>query len=120
MRSSTPSSAVGAGIGLLALLLQATATASESSADAANFVRFELIPDGRCQILSAGGKLRVLYNLHHSQAIEYRLIRTFAGSHPQGRVVGVAPAESAAIKLGCSEVGGRPQDWVLERAKFTD
>lgn len=83
------------------------------------FLEFQSEPDGRCQVLSAGGKLRVLYNRHESRAIDYRLIRVFGNGHRQGRVVGTAPAGREPVPLGCTRVDGRPQDWQLERATFS-
>lgn len=91
-----------------------------AAADSASaFLEFESEPDGRCQILSEGGKLRVLYNRHDSRAIDYRLMRVFGDGHRQGRVVGTAPAGSERVPLGCTRVDGRPQDWQLERATFS-
>ena len=86
---------------------------------ATSFLDFQSEADGRCQILSAGGKLRVLYNRHDSRAISYRLMRVFGDGHRQGRVVGTAPAGGQPVPLGCTRVDGRPQDWQLERATFT-
>jgi len=83
------------------------------------FLEFQSEPDGRCQILSEGGKLRILYNRHTTRAIDYRLIRVFGDGHHQGRVVGTAPAGGEPVPLGCTRVDGRPQDWQLERANFT-
>ena len=42
---------------------------------------FESVNDGRCQILSDGGKLRILRNTHDERDIDYRLTRMFAGHH---------------------------------------
>ena len=83
------------------------------------FLEFQSEPDGRCQVLSEGGKLRVLYNRHASRAIDYRLMRVFGDGHHQGRVVGSAPAGGEPVPLGCTRVDGRPQDWQLERATFS-
>lgn len=74
--------------------------------------------DGRCQILSDGGKLRVMRNVHPTRAIRYRLTRVFVGK-PQGLSVGTAPAGGETIKLGCTKVDGRAQDWTVDRAAFT-
>ncbi len=87
-------------------------------ADAASFLEFESVPDGRCQILSAGGKLRVVHNRHTERSIDFRLTRLFAGNHPQGLVVGQLAAGETGMKLGCTEVDGRKQDWVIERARY--
>lgn len=80
-------------------------------------LEFEEKLDGRCYILSSGGKLVVMHNRDSQQAVKYRLIRMFADLPQMGRTVGtIAPGES--IKLGCSEVDGRYQHWVVERASF--
>ena len=86
---------------------------------ATSFLEFQSEADGRCQVLSEGGKLRVLYNRHESLAIDYRLMRVFGNGHHQGRVVGTAPAGGEPVPLGCTRVDGRPQDWQLERARFS-
>ncbi len=96
------------------------AASASGDADAAAFLALESVNDGRCQNLSEGGKLRVLRNTHAERDISYRLIRMFAGNHPQGRSVGHAPAGGAAVKLGCTRVDGREQDWIVERARFED
>ncbi len=104
---------------LLAVLALPSAAALDlKPADAAGYLEFESIGDGRCQNLSDGGKLRILHNRNTDQAIKYRLQRTFVG-RPQGLSVGIAGAGEQAIKLGCTRVDGRPQDWVVERAQFT-
>ena len=97
----------------------ACAVASTDEPTPPQLLEFQSEPDGRCQILSEGGKLRVLYNRHASRAIDYRLIRVFGDGHRQGRVVGTAPAGGERVPLGCTRVDGHPQDWQLERANFT-
>jgi hypothetical protein len=81
------------------------------------FVSFEYRADGKCQILSEGGKLVVLHNSHPNREISYRLVRYFAGV-PQTRVVGQLNASGAGEPLGCSRVDGRDQLWKVERASF--
>ncbi|CAN0487565.1 unnamed protein product, partial [Phaeothamnion confervicola] len=68
---------------------------------ATSFLEFQSEPDGRCQVLSEGGKLRVLYNRHASLAIDYRLMRVFGNGHHQGHVVGTAAAGGEPVPLGC-------------------
>lgn len=97
----------------------APSQASSEAASADGFLEFQSEADGRCQILSEGGKLRVLYNRHASRAIDYRLMRMFGDGHRQGRVVGTAPAGGERVPLGCTRVDGHPQDWQLERATFS-
>ncbi|MBI4693230.1 MAG: hypothetical protein HY749_04335 [Gammaproteobacteria bacterium] len=89
--------------------LTGAATAGESAA----VLEFEAQPDGKCQILSDGGKLVSLVNRRTDRAVKYRLVRYFA-DHPQNRVGGVIPA-SGVQALGCDTVDGRAQRWVVER-----
>lgn len=89
--------------------------AVESGDEASAALVFEEQLDGKCQILSAGGKLVVLRNTHGSSAVRYRLVRMFLGV-PQSRIDGeIAPGE-APQKLGCNRVNGRRQFWRVERA----
>jgi len=106
--------------GLVLGLFVAAASSASAESGATAFLALESVNDGRCQNLSQGGKLRILRNTHDERDISYRLIRMFAGNHPQGRSVGRAPAGGAAVKLGCTRVDGREQDWVVERARFAD
>ena len=86
--------------------------------DAAAYLEFEQVLDGKCYILSSGGKLVLMHNRHPERAIAYRLVRVFAG-RPQGSfTVGRLDAGVDPIKLGCSEVDGRPQRWEVVRAEF--
>jgi len=102
-----------------ALLLAAHVSAA-SQDEARGYLELRSEPDGRCHILSQGGELRVLTNRHPGRAIKYRLMRVFGPAIPQGYVVGVAPSDGSVVKLGCTLVDGRPQDWRLERAHFID
>lgn len=102
----------------LGLLVFVPGVAADESADPAAFLEFTSIADGRCQILSEGGKLRLIHNRHRQRTIDFRLVRMFAGNHPQGLVTGTLIAGTEGMKLGCTEVDGRPQDWVLQRARF--
>jgi hypothetical protein len=101
-------------------LLLAAPVSGASQDEARNYLELRSDPDGRCQILSQGGKLRVLSNRHPGRAIKYRLIRVFGPAKPQGYVVGIAPSDGSVVKLGCTLVDGRAQDWRLERAQFID
>lgn len=107
---------------LLGLVVASSIPAPNAGADeqpASRFLEFQSEADGRCQVLSAGGKLRVLTNRHETRAIDYRLIRVFGEGHRQSQVAGTAPAGGQLVQLGCTQVDGRPQDWLLERAVFT-
>lgn len=94
---------------LVAVALTGAATAGEPAA----VLEFEAQPDGKCQILSDGGRLVSMVNRRTDRAVKYRLVRYFA-DHPQNRVVGVIPAAGVQA-LGCDTVDGRAQRWVVER-----
>ena len=98
--------------------LAGSAAASVAGDDARRHLVFESVGDGRCQNLSDGGKLRVLRNLHPERAISFRLVRLFAGEHPQGLTTGLAPAGGEPVPLGCTLVDGRTQDWRVDKARF--
>jgi len=86
-----------------------------SSDEASAALVFEEQLDGKCQILSAGGKLVVLRNTHRFSTVRYRLVRMFLGV-PQSRIDGEIAPGAAPQKLGCSRVNGRRQFWRVERA----
>ena len=100
-------------------LMPAFNVAAEAE-NAEDYLEFESVPDGRCQILSMGGKLRLLHNRHPKLAIRFRLVRMFAGNHPQGRSTGAIAAGGKPTRLGCTRVDGRDQDWIIERASFAE
>ncbi len=78
---------------------------------------FEEQPDGKCQILSEGGKLVVLRNTDPDRTVRYRLVRLFLDV-PQSRIDGRIAAGETPQKLGCNRVNGRTQSWRVERAAF--
>lgn len=92
---------------------------SATNSTATTYLSFDALPDGKCQILSDGGKLIVLRNAHKTRAIKYRLVRVFAGV-PQSRMDGEIGPNSAPQKLGCNKVSGRTQEWTVERAKLSE
>lgn len=104
---------------LLALCDAAAATPATGSDEAAAALVFEEQLDGKCQILSEGGKLVVLRNTHVDRAVRYRLIRLFADV-PQSRIVGEIEPAGVPQKLGCNRVGGRRQSWTIERAALVE
>ena len=99
------------------LLLGANAWASEAPS-AANHISFEEKTDGKCHNLSEGGKLLVMYNNHPSEAISFRLIRYYIDVRQRGGATGIAQPGGEPIKIGCTQVGGRPQRWEIQRAHF--
>lgn len=84
---------------------------------ASAFLEFEPVLDGKCHILSEGGKLVLLRNTHPTRAIAYRLERRFV-KLPQGLMDGTIGPRAEPQKLGCDTVGGRPQTWQVKRAEF--
>ena len=86
--------------------------------EAVSALEFEQKNDGKCHILSEGGKLMVMHNRHAGKLIEFRLIRYFADVRQQGRATGTIAAGESPIKLGCTLVDGREQRWEIERANF--
>ena len=105
------------------LLMSLTTSAQDASSaparDAAYYLEFAHVADGKCQILSAGGKLVVLRNRHPTRAIRYRLFRIFGGVI-QSRVDGLLSPAGETQKLGCDTVDGRPQSWTVERAALME
>ena len=110
---------LGLGLSVLAALASVYAAPDDGAHDAGAYLEFESKADGRCQILSDGGKLRVMRNTHTEHAIVYRLTRIFVGVR-QGLSAGVAPPGGEEVKLGCTKVNGRDQEWSIERASFTE
>lgn len=92
--------------------------AAEPAGDAAAQLAFESHPDGKCHILSEGGKLRLMRNVHPERAVHYRLIRYFAGRPQPGRVTGTIAPDDTPVRLGCTRVDGREQHWEIESATF--
>ncbi|MSR15673.1 MAG: hypothetical protein EXR86_14190 [Gammaproteobacteria bacterium] len=94
-------------------------TTQASSGEATGFLELESVPDGRCQILSDGGKLTVLRSTHRSKRINYRLRRVFA-TKTQGLTTGILEPNRVIQKLGCDKVDGRAQTWEVDRARFVE
>ncbi|MGD9601928.1 MAG: hypothetical protein AB7O21_12480 [Gammaproteobacteria bacterium] len=103
----------------LAACVLGFASAARAETAAADFIEFETVLDGKCHILSEGGKLTLMRNTHPAKPILYRLERLFVG-RPQGLMDGVIPPGADAQKLGCDRVGGRPQRWRVKRARFVE
>ena len=89
-----------------------------SDAEAAGYLAFEKVGDGRCHNLSQGGKLMVMHNKHPEKPIKFRLTRFFADVRQWGRATGTAAPGEEPTKLGCTQVDGREQRWEVERANF--
>ncbi len=85
-----------------------------------NYIEFESVLDGRCQILSARGKLRVVKNTHPNKAIKYRFTRLFAGKRQAGLAMGTIEADGKPVKLGCTKVDGKDQTWEIKVVSFVE
>ena len=106
-------------LGSGAIGVPASSARPAAGAGAVAWLVFDELTDGKCQILSEGGKLVVLRNSHPERAIRYRLMRMFQ-EVPQSRLDGsIAPGEPPQ-KLGCNRVNGRGQYWRVERATLID
>lgn len=114
-----PRPAVAAAV-LAGCLVSAGATAAADRREAAPHLALESVEDGKCFILSPGGKLRVMRNTHPDRAVKYRLDRYFADKVQAGGPVGTIAPGAEPVKLGCTEVDGREQRWEIQRAEFTD
>jgi hypothetical protein len=91
----------------------------EAVATAASYLAIDTVLDGKCYILSEGGKLARVQNTHPSRGIQFRLQRIFA-DRPQGIVTGTLPPGGEPQALGCDRVDGRPQTWRVQRADYID
>lgn len=96
-----------------------TSTSSEE-ANPGSYLEFSSEMDGKCQNLSQGGKLRIVKNTHPDKDIRYRFVRMFSGKPQAGLVIGTIEHGSKPVKLGCTLVDGRDQNWEIKIAKFTD
>ncbi len=98
----------------------APAAPEPATTAAADALAFESVLDGRCQILSDGGKLRVVRNTDPARRVRYRLVRVFADTPQAGRVTGELGPGEGPVKLGCTRVDGREQRWEVLSAEFID
>jgi len=85
-----------------------------------DFLEFKSELDGKCQILSSGGKLRTVKNNHPDKAIKYRFNRMFAGKRQASMAVGTIEPGEKPVKLGCTEVDGYEQTWEIKVVKFVE
>lgn len=85
-----------------------------------NFIEFYSVPDGKCQILSRHGKLRLVKNNHPDKNIKYRFNRMFAGKRQASVAAGIIEPGEKPVKLGCTEVDGHEQTWEIKVVKFVE
>lgn len=96
------------------------ASTTVSKEDPNQYIEFISQPDGRCQILSKGGQLRVVKNNHTDKSIKYRFNRMFAGKRQAGLTIGILEPGANPVKLGCTEVDGREQNWEIKIVNFVE
>ncbi len=85
-----------------------------------DYLEFESVLDGKCQILSKGGKLRTVINNHPDKSIKYRFTRMFAGKRQASMAAGTIEPGEKPVKLGCTEVDGYEQTWEIKVVKFVE
>ncbi len=115
---SLPLAAIGAPCDEMTAVASTSIDTAEQSAE--GFLEFESVPDGRCQILSKGGKLRTVINNHPDKAIKYRFTRMFAGKRQASMAAGIVEPGDKPVKLGCTEVDGYEQTWEIKVVKFIE
>ncbi len=98
----------------------AVATTSKNDKPAAEYLEFEAVLDGKCQNLSAGGKLMLVKNNHPSKKIYYRFNRIFSGKRQASVAQGILEPGGKPKKLGCTKVDKREQHWEIKIAEFTE
>jgi len=86
----------------------------------ADYLKFWSELDGKCQILSDGGKLRMMENTHPNKSIKFLLSRLFAGVRQPGYAKGILNPEDEPKQLGCTRVQNRDQTWLVVRAEFVE
>lgn len=96
------------------------AAGNGSPEEAVGYLEFYSELDGRCQIRSDGGKLRVLKNNHRSKAIKFRIARYFSGKRQPSLLVGVIDSGGEIKPLGCTLIDHHEQTWQLESADYVE
>jgi len=109
---------VGGSAGDLAPTANRPVQAAESLAG--EYLEFLSVEDGHCQNLSQGGQLLLLKSTHPAKKIKFRLERYFAGVRQPGLVQDVIDPGSQPVRLGCTRVDNREQNWKVRLATFLD
>ena len=91
-----------------------------ASDDPGSYLEFVASLDGKCHILSTGGRLRSIKNNHRKKTIRYRLVRYFAGKPQPSFTAGTLGPAGQISALGCDRVDGQDQSWRLESARYID
>lgn len=87
---------------------------------ARDYIEFYDQLDGKCQILSSGGKLTLVKNNHPDKKIRYRFVRMFAGKPQAGVVFGILDPADGPLKMGCNRVDDHEQIWDIKVAEFME
>lgn len=101
-------------------LLATGSGVTPASEDPKSYLEFIATLDGKCAILSQGGKLQSVKNNHASKLIRYRLVRYFAGKPQPSFTVGVVGPGGQTHALGCDRIDGQSQTWRLQSARYVD
>lgn len=88
--------------------------------DPRSYLEFVANLDGKCTILSAGGRLQSIKNNHLSKPIRYRLVRYIAGKPQPSFTAGTVEPAGQTSALGCDRVDGQDQSWRLDSARYVD
>ncbi len=96
------------------------ASTDETEKAPEEYLEFSSELDGKCQILSKGGKLRIVKNNHPDKTIKYRFNRMFAGKRQASMAAGIIEPGDNPVKLGCTEVDGHEQTWEIKVVKFVE
>ncbi|MGH8615963.1 MAG: hypothetical protein ACREYF_29115 [Gammaproteobacteria bacterium] len=88
--------------------------------DPQSYLEFIANADGKCTILSAGGRLQSIKNNHLSKTIRYRLVRYIAGKPQPSFTTGTIGPVGQMSALGCDRVDGQGQSWRIESARYID
>jgi len=88
--------------------------------DPRSYLEFIANSDGKCTILSAGGRLQSIKNNHRLKTIRYRLVRYIAGKPQPSFTSGTVGPVGQMSALGCDRVDDQDQRWRLESARYVD
>lgn len=97
-----------------------TISGTSTKNPARDYIEFYDQLDGKCQILSSGGKLTLVKNTHPDKKIRYRFVRMFAGKPQAGMAFGILDPGEEPTKMGCNKVDDHEQMWDIKVAEFME
>lgn len=97
-----------------------TTSGASAETPARDYIEFYDQLDGKCQILSSGGKLTLVKNTHPDKKIRYRFVRMFAGKPQAGVTYGILVPGEEPTKMGCNRVDDHVQMWDIKVAEFME